>query len=207
LNNSARFPGLEAAGELLHVETGEPPDPLAPGPTEIIDGGYFDNEGIVTARELADWLRNNSLTLIGREAEPILVQVTSDADPAIRPADVVRCDRSTQDDPTVSDGGSLQVEIIAALSGLNATRQAHSDWLLRETRDNYCEPKSKSKAFFHFYLHPWLDGIPLNWMLSEKTVKYIWDRAIGGQPDNANELGALRSVLRDPPKMSRLPDL
>jgi hypothetical protein len=55
INNSARFPYLEPSGELSRA-TSEPRQ-LRDDALELLDGGYFENEGLLTALELATWLK------------------------------------------------------------------------------------------------------------------------------------------------------
>ena len=72
INNTARFPFLEPAGE-------------------VIDGGYFDNEGLQTALDLADWLHRDGPSFVnGRAVDPIIVQATGDGD-VLPSENVVRC--------------------------------------------------------------------------------------------------------------------
>ena len=54
INNGARFPFLEPPGELISVD-GDMTQ-MRSGRPEVLDGGYYDNEGFQTALELADWL-------------------------------------------------------------------------------------------------------------------------------------------------------
>ncbi len=66
--HSARFPVVSPAGSV--VETTQPGHPLI---TRLIDGGYFDNSGIVTALEVIDGMRQV------QDTPPIVLVVITDA--------------------------------------------------------------------------------------------------------------------------------
>src|SRR5690348_3778528 len=56
----------------------------------LIDGGYFENEGLQTTLELAEWLGRQSPG--GRSVRPIIVQATGDGEANVTAADVMTCD-------------------------------------------------------------------------------------------------------------------
>ena len=139
VNNTARFPYLEPSGELLAYR-----DPKLPAPSgeqshilrgdarEIIDGGYFENEGLQTALELAFWLRKNGPALVGgRMVEPIIVQATADGDRTVADTDVVRCGIGGADDPTAPSPGKPMLQLLAPVFGLYNVRGGHSAVMLR----------------------------------------------------------------------------
>jgi hypothetical protein len=164
INNTARFPFLEPAGELLRYPTDQK------APPEAIDGGYFDNEGLQTALELVDWIKTRGPELVpGRMIEPILVQATADSIVGVTSEQIVRC-HSPRDDPTKASKTRRPLELLTPFLGLYKVLGAHSQVLLREAREKHCP-----NAFFHFYL-PARDGkrVPLNWILSHGTAQYIW---------------------------------
>jgi hypothetical protein len=179
INNSARFPYLEPSGELLEYwpRTRERSwkDRFCDqvrfcrrGTTEIVDGGYFENEGLQTALDLANWLATDGSRALGdRQVLPIIIQATGDGGPAITPDRVLRFN-SPRDDPTRPDRSPAPLQILAPLSGLNAVRSGHSNVLLRQVREQYGE------RFFHFFL-PGQAGteVPLNWVLSDQTTAFI----------------------------------
>jgi hypothetical protein len=180
IDNTSRFPFLEPSGELLaYWPDGDKSRSLKDrfcdqvrfcgrGSTEIIDGGYFENEGLLAALELARWLKTEgSKALGGRAVQPIIIQATATGAPDITPAQVVRFG-SPPDDPTAPHFAPAPLEILAPLVGLNAARGGHAAVLLRQARDELGE------RFFHFYL-PGENGkeVPLNWVLSDATTKFI----------------------------------
>ncbi|HEX4597465.1 MAG TPA: hypothetical protein VH278_06735, partial [Burkholderiaceae bacterium] len=165
INNGARFAFLEPAGELLRYPIDQKSRP------EVIDGGYFDNEGLLTALELVQWIQARGPSLApGRTIEPILVQATADSIVGVTADQIVRCG-SPSDDPTKASNARRPVELLTPFLGLYKVLGAHSQVLLREAREKHCP-----NAFFHFYL-PARDGkrVPLNWILSQGTAQYIWD--------------------------------
>jgi len=181
INNTARFPFLEPAGEMTaHRPSTAVTDPhLAENPTQLIDGGVFENEGLQTALDLARWLVKYGPTVPGVKAvEPIIIEATSDADRSVTADQVVRC-RGRADDPAASAGGGRPLQVVAPLLGLNATRSGHSAVLLREARQQFCGSATTPQQFFHFYL-PAAAGfdVPLNWILSERVANYIWIQAM-----------------------------
>jgi hypothetical protein len=216
INNTARFPYLEPAGELLAyiprdqqklppLDQRHQPDGTA---REIIDGGYFDNEGLQTALDLADWLQREGPSLLdgNRTVEPIIVQATGDGD--VLPIEtVVRCEPRV-DDPTEIAATRRPLQLLAPVLGLYNVRGGHAAVELRQARARYCAdstsptyqcdmphglpvrcvtpaPEAARQRFFHFYLPGEGDkAVPLNWILSDSTARFIWDGAMkeGGNP-------------------------
>jgi hypothetical protein len=178
INNTARTAYLEPGGELLRVRRADedrasvPPHPAID--EEIVDGGYFENEGLETALELAEWLRTVGPDLIAnhRTVEPIIVQATADG---VSVDQVVRCG-GPSDDPADLGGNQRALQLLAPALGLLAVRGGQSAVLLRQARDRYCPPQQSAQAFFHFYLPAQPDGseVPLNWILSDATASFIW---------------------------------
>ena len=179
INNSARFPYLEPSGELLEYWPRTAARSLKDrvcdqvrlckrGTTEIIDGGYFENEGLQTALDLANWLATDGSRALGdRPVLPIIIEATGDGSADITPAQVVRF-QGPRDDPTKPHLAPAPLQILAPVLGLAAVRGGHSSLLLRQVRDQY------GARFFHFFL-PGQDGkeVPLNWVLSDATTAFI----------------------------------
>jgi hypothetical protein len=177
INNGARFPYLEPSGELLPVDTPTTMQEQMRGDRpELVDGGYFDNEGLQTALELADWLRRQKVGQ--QEVRPILIQATANADidAAVR-ATVVRCPNRPVDQPTRLPTSPHTLQLLTPVIGLYNVRGAHAAVLLREVRDRYCQAAAdggEDRSFFHFYLFNSPDrDIPLNWLLSPAIVDTI----------------------------------
>ena len=70
----------------------------------------------------------------------------------------------------------------------------HSAVLLRQAYDQFCG--TRRRRFVHFYL-PADNGvpIPLNWLLSDSTARFIWAAFTDRQVWNGIELERLGSAL------------
>ena len=195
IDNTSRFPFLSPSGELTPTQDPRPGEPAPPQDAQIIDGGYFENEGIMSAMEVADWLRAYGPGLIGRPVYPIVVQATSDADSGKLERDIARCGNRLPLNPNVADAAPRSSQFLVPLSGLTAVRSGHSRALLQQALRNYCD-EGGQQAFFHFYLYNAPDfDIPLNWSLSEKVADFIWNDAIevcGNKADRSNLIATLR---------------
>jgi hypothetical protein len=152
INNTARFPYLEPSGE------------VAGRTAQVVDGGYFENQGLSTARDLEVLFTN-----------AIVVQVTADSDPDVkRTEDVIRC---TSPLPGPDEPGKRErsLQLLAPVLALYNVRGGHSQVALRDARAGLCE----RGRFFHFYLPARRSGggtsIPMNWVVSRTTAEIIWD--------------------------------
>lgn len=184
INNTARFPYLEPFGEMLPADGGKQTGSL-------VDGGYFENEGLQTALELAEWLKEQSRP--DRPVVPIIVQATGDGEADIKATDVMTCDNAS-DGPYVADSEHSAWQILAPLMGLYHVRGGHSAVLLRQAHDQFCGAPPR---FVHFYL-PADNGtaVPLNWVLSNDTGRFIWSAFTNDQVNNADELKQLGAALK-----------
>ena len=199
INNTARFPFLEPSGELLRYKKAVSSDsdkekakdePKTVG-GQIIDGGYFENDGLQTALDLARWLAKKSPD--GRTVLPIIVLATADGDAKITSADVFRCGSPKDNPKKAVVVKKLPLQTIAPIFGLYNVRAGHTAVLLREAKDAYC---GDNKRFFHFFLTG-KDGtdVPLNWILSTATARSIQDAIDTGDNGNADEKEALRKAF------------
>ncbi len=183
INNTARFPYLEPFGEMLPADRGKQAGSL-------VDGGYFENEGLQTALELAEWLAAQSRA--DRPVMPIIIQATGDGEADVKATDVMTC-ASPSDAPYIADAEHSAWQILAPLIGLYHVRGGHSAVLLRQAHDQLCGPPPR---FAHFYL-PANNGtaVPLNWVLSDDMGRFIWSAFDNGQVNNADELKRLGAAL------------
>src|SRR5262249_60547935 len=118
-----------------------------------------------------------------------------DGEVDVGPADIMRCDHAS-DAPWIQDDKHSAWQILAPLDGLYHVRGGHSAVLLRQAHDMLCNDHDHPR-FVHFYL-PADNGVavPLNWMLSNQTAKFIWDGAFGDQQvPNKTEVDRLREAL------------
>ena len=199
VDNTSRFPFLSPSGELTPTQDPRPEDAASPD-AQIIDGGYFENEGIMSAMEVADWLRAYGPGLIGRPVYPIVVQATSDADKNKAERDIARCANHYPLNPDVAEPAPRSSQFLVPLNGLTAVRSGHSRALLQQALADFCD-EAGQQAFFHFYLYNASDfDIPLNWSLSERVADFIWDKDMdvcGNAADSQNLLATLRVKPED----------
>ena len=182
INNTARFPYLEPFGEMLSVAQKRA--------GSLVDGGYFENEGLQTALDLAEWLAAQSTP--DRPVQPIIVQATGDGEADVTRTEVMTCDNAS-DGAFIPDDKNSALQILAPLFGLYHVRGGHSAVLLRQAHDQFCRPRTR---FVHFYL-PAYQGrsVPLNWVLSNETARFIWMAFSDDQVSNATEMNRLKAAL------------
>ena len=198
VNATARFPFLEPSGMA-------PSRAFMHQGLSLIDGGYYDNSGLETAQELADWLR-------AQGADPILIVATgsgyghglNSAGVTHVDDDIIRCD-SAQFRPDQPPMAETAADILAPFVGLYQARAGHVDALMRRARAAYCG--GALPHFFHFYLGGLAgEPVPLNWVLSRRMAEHILVSA-GLAPagdeaadvfvrSNMCEAARLRGVLR-----------
>jgi hypothetical protein len=180
INATARFPFLEPSGAA-------PSDHVLHEGLMVMDGGYYDQSGLETALELAEWLRRQG-------ADPILVAATGSgygnglgARGARAPADdIVRCGaRAFRPDQPPMTG--MAADFLSPLVGLYQVRAGHVDALLRRARAGWCTPVQR---FFHFYLGArGSEPVPLNWVLSRPMADHVWLSAgLGDAGDEAADI-------------------
>ena len=193
INATARFPFLEPSGTAPSRHGNH--RGLA-----LIDGGYYDQSGLDTALELADWLRKQG-------ADPIVVAATGSGYGngnglglhSVQPVtdDIVRCGAGEYR-PDQPPAIGMVSDALAPLIGLYQARAGHVDALLRRARAAWCGPR---QAFFHFYLGArGAEPVPLNWVLSDEMADHVWRSAGTGEDDvfmraNKAEAARLQSVL------------
>jgi hypothetical protein len=166
VNATGRFPFLEPSGVA-------PPRPPAQAGLALIDGGYYDQSGLETALELADWLRRQG-------AAPIVVAATGSGygnglgvHGTRSPSDdIVRCG-AAEFRPEQPPTTEMAADVLAPLVGLNQARAGHVDAVLRRARAAWCG--GPAQGFFHFYLGArGEEPVPLNWVLSRQMADHVW---------------------------------
>ncbi len=152
---------------------------------QVVDGGYFENYGALTALELARKLR-----ALGRGAIfPVVVVVSNDAD---RPADAEDPDLLACENPRPFPARPVHAqtrswrqgdpaahgEMLAPLFGLYATRAAHGLAALHALRRDLCTKQDAGVAAPHGMVHLALpeprrdpprgeeEAAPMNWVLN-----------------------------------------
>ena len=203
IDNSARLAFLLPAGELvpLHRSRDLTDRHYHERPAAVVDGGYFDNTGLVTAVELAEWLRGQEGTQAagGRPVAPIIIEASADGVRTVGGEAVVRCGGMPKDDPSVAGAASLRPYMLGAVVGPTPPGGDHAGLLQRQVRDTWCARGAHpGQAYFHFYLHaPPEAKLPVNWTLSDAAAAWIWRRAMQSC-DNAQEMLRLRTAAAGP---------
>ena len=179
INATARFPFLEPSGVALSGQ-------FMHRGMALIDGGYYDQSGLETALELADWLRAHG-------AQPVVIAANASGDaPGLEAHgtqapdnDIVRCGAGEfrPDQPPVAISAA---DVLAPFIGLYSARGGHVDALLRRARAEWC---GTPQSFFHFYLGALgRDPVPLNWVLSDEMANHVWLSAgLGDAGNEAND--------------------
>jgi hypothetical protein len=197
--NSARVAFLFPPGELAPLHpAADLTSPRHDQPTTaLVDGGYFDNGGLLSAVELAEWLRGpeGRKAAGGRPVEPILIEANADADRAVGGEGVVRCGPLPADDPAAASPHRLRLGLLASPIGPDMTRGGLARTLERRVRDTFCPHEGQpAQGWFQFYLHaPPEADVPINWALSDAAATWIWQRAMH-TCDNAAEMARLRAA-------------
>ena len=189
VNATGRFPFLEPSGVT-------PPMPTMKAGLVLIDGGYYDQSGMETALELAEWLRRQG-------AAPILVAATGSGygnglgvhgihSPS---DDIVRCG-AEQFRPEQPPTTETAADVLAPLVGLDHARAGHVDAVLRRARATWCG--GPAPAFFHFYLGAFgEEPVPLNWVLSRPMADHVWLSAGHGDAGDESEDVFVRTNRRE----------
>jgi hypothetical protein len=182
---SARFPGVGPGGTLRDPESGEIWG-------RVVDGGYFENFGAVTAQEILDTVMGEARAL-GVAVRPIVVQISSDPE---LPPDV----QGLADPAPIG----LGYEIRAPLKTLFATRTARGI-LATETLRKHVEAAYAAERgrFLQFRMcqEPGVTDPPLGWTLSDSARARI-DSYLPADPeakrpceDNLEAMRNLRALL------------
>ncbi len=129
INNTARFPYLEPFGEMLSVTQKRA--------GSLVDGGYFENEGLQTTLDLAEWLAAQPTP--DRPVLPIIVQATGDGEVDVTRTEVMTCDNAS-DGAFIPDDKHSALQILAPLIGLYHVRGGHSAVLLRQAMTSSADP-------------------------------------------------------------------
>lgn len=167
-HNSARFSYVSPAGritagncdsqsQLAHFEN-----------THLVDGGYFENYGAATARELLQWLmehaENQGITL-----KPIVIQISNDVN--------IPLDSLSDSHKKIADPARFANETRAPITTMFNTRTARGQMefvnLYRWTQQL---AEQNDACFFHFRFYQDPEHEPaLGWVLSEHSQQWIDD--------------------------------
>jgi hypothetical protein len=118
--NSARFPLISPPGSIRNQDYR-----LV---DRIVDGGYFENYGTLTARELA-----LAVHAIAPQLKPLVIVISNDPADQLDPADDAANDQQVQPRPTAA-AGELLTEVAAPVTTFVSVRTAHGVQAVDELR-------------------------------------------------------------------------
>ncbi len=142
IHNGARFPWISPAGKL-------------PDGGHILDGGYFDNEGVETVRELARAIK--AVAPANDNLEFIVIQIRYESREKAKPKKDVFIN-----------------EVMAPLLGIFASRDAHGAHIVESIRNDVRPQGVLPGRVFQITLHdpPHFEE-PLDWALSQRAQAYM----------------------------------
>lgn len=183
---------------------------------QVVDGGYFENYGALTALELARKVR----ALGGGALLPVVVVVSNDAD---RPADLDDPDLLACEDPRPVPGRpkreqarsfrqgdpAAHSELLAPLLGLYATRAAHGLAAMHALRRDLCANPAAApdrRDFVHIALpQPRRDAkegeeesAPMNWVLNAAARRLILQTGFESKFNRTQTAALCRSLGQEP---------
>ena len=178
--NSARFPYVTPAGTLVDQGTGKRRG-------HIVDGGYFENFGAITALELLRGV-HRELKRQGKRVQPILIQISSDPDLQRDDLDLSGAPLAPR---TSNRWGN---EALSPLLGLLKTRSgrgtaAYKEFLLEG-------PQEARRA--HFRLCTAGDQRPpaLGWVLSKESEQQMRDLLLDDPCGNGQAFEMVLAALK-----------
>jgi hypothetical protein len=198
-SNSARFPYVSAPGLLRRRGT-----QLSFG--QIVDGGYYDNQGAVAAAAAATALEAAHARRAATPGDPLagsrlalfVVQVLSDPD--LPPEELPRCD-AEEPPATAAESAPTPLDFLTSPVGaLVAVRGERANIGATELRRRFC-PKDGPGPLLHYSVFSLgADAArirpPLSWVLSEAVRNSIAQRGLSAfaATGNAEELERLRNA-------------
>lgn len=170
--NSARFTYLSPAGT-LQTATGPGESPPSPAMLQLVDGGYFENSGATTLREIIWRLRN----IASKQAQPLQIIVLHISnDPSLH--DFVDAHDPNQPLPFYSAAcprvpspteqasyGEATAPLVALLNTRNARGEYARAQLLSSLHINATDP-GDGDVLWHLRLCPGNYPLPLGWTIS-----------------------------------------
>jgi hypothetical protein len=192
VTNSARFPYVTPAGSLRRADVGQ---------GHILDGGFFENFGAVTAAEV---LRSAMWAVADRPPRPLVIMISSDPDLG----DFVQGTARAMTMPADPDSRSGGNELFAPPIALYATRNARGILAVLELERLTTFYENEGRATFaHFRMCrlPDAEEPALGWVLSHRSEVAIAERMLctcGNDAAFATVLSALdrRNAHRPPPQ-------
>jgi hypothetical protein len=198
VHHSARFPFVSPAG-FIEQRAGDGASPALKPWGRVVDGGYFENAGAVTAREIVEQLaaaqggrRDNLHVLVlsnapRNPAERLCHEILQDAN---APPPLCRADPTKGDAPE----NAPMPDLSAPVQTLLATREARGSLAKAELAQTIGD----AARVHELYLAKWsraYDDPPLGWFLSGAGITGI-DDALSPQPKSVKELQPARLALQ-----------
>lgn len=196
-HNSARFSWISPAGELWGAG-----DAFR---GHVIDGGYFENYGAVTLRELVQGILNGS-RLGGRAIRPVVIQISSDPELPARDraiSEKAPCDGRAAFMPferahDLRSATHLGNELLAPVGGVLSARSARGVLASKDlARFMGCIAESGADVvdpvFVHFAMPDRKPYPALGWVMTEGTRAQI--AGYLGTAENEQALATLREAL------------
>jgi hypothetical protein len=200
---SARFPIVSPPGT-LRLKSGEVFE-------HVVDGGYFDNDGLMTARDIAVLLRRSGLV-------PTILRITNEpssapprpkaADPAAPAPPPDRASIPRPAGPEETTGGFL-ISFVSPVTGLYNTRAGHGSEAAREAIECVDDREGPSE-YLHLAVFPsppladgdtakkpdapvFIENVSMSWWLSQPVQAYLERQT--GLPENQPALKTLFARL------------
>ncbi|NHZ95905.1 hypothetical protein [Massilia sp. CCM 8734] len=196
VHNSARFSYISPAGTVSACHEGKALVACAPGRDRrpwgrVIDGGYFENSGVESVRDLLFALRPKLAQWRerGYDIDPAVIVISNSPD-AIAPS-------GKQDPGNARMDTTFLSELLAPPLGLFNTRSARATFAVTaELRDMAVILPAGPERFLWFGMHS-ANDTPLGWALANETFDGI-DALLG--PPHAGKLPFKTVLARLPPQ-------
>lgn len=208
---SARFPIVSPPGT-LRLASGEVFE-------HVVDGGYFDNDGLTTARDIAVLLRRSGLV-------PTILRITNEpasAPPRPAPAGASAKPESPPEQASIprpvapeATAGGFLISFVSPVTGLYNTRAGHGSEAAREAIECVDDREGPSE-YLHVAVLPsppagngaakpdapvFIENVSMSWWLSQPVQAYLEAQTV--LPENKPALDTLMARL-DPAATARPP--
>jgi hypothetical protein len=172
-HNSARFTYVSPAGTLSDG-------------THVVDGGYFENFGAVTARELVE----AGVERWGGEIRPVVILISND--PELGERDLPA---AAPQPPRGAKPQTVAGEALSPIRALLHTRNARG--LLAASQLRAFAEQNDGKYFqFRLCKEPGHPDPALGWVLSDESEELMRKQLVSARCGNAEQLKSLLEVLR-----------
>ncbi|MFK8015673.1 MAG: hypothetical protein AB8G17_09565 [Gammaproteobacteria bacterium] len=192
VHNSARFPILSPAGRFRRGDL--PPGDEREHWARLVDGGYFENSGSLTANELLQLILDQRPALAqkyGVQLEPLVIQITNSEAGTVNDCDPRAQTPVTRTLTEVCFRQRWLGESLSPLYGLLNVRTAHTRLAMDQLRD--AAPVGR---YLHFALRN--NGVvhPLGWMLARPSRVDIRCQVLDYDQDGCADVGPSAHTVR-----------